>query len=128
MPIAQDRLKQLVTYDPETGIFMSAPTRPAVGRVKFGVPLGNKNRKGYMQTMVDGTRYSLQRLAFIYMTGDYPKPPYEVDHINGDKTDNRWCNLRSVLHRDNLTNPNYLEKARDHAQSLPRCPLGRFTI
>ena len=123
--ITQERLKELVVYDPETGVFTSTPTR-LPRRGTRASALGNVNRKGYAQHAVDGVRYSLQRMAFIYMTGDYPKPPYEIDHINGIKTDNRWCNLQVVTHRDNMNNPNVIEKYVERATTIPRCSLGRF--
>lgn len=54
---------------------------------------------GYLETKVDGVRCLLHRLAVLYMTGCWPVD--QVDHINGQRSDNRWSNLREV---DNTTN------------------------
>jgi hypothetical protein len=60
--------------------------------------------------MVLGRSYRSHRLAWLYITGDWPRA---VDHINGNRCDNRWENLREV---DNKTNT---ENAR-HARSSNR--------
>ncbi len=53
-------------------------------------------------------RYKMHRLAFLYMTGEWPEK--DIDHINGDTSDNRWCNLRDVAHQENLGNRSNLTK------------------
>jgi hypothetical protein len=54
-----------------------------------------------MRMCVDGHRYPAHRLAWLYMTGEWPG---EVDHINGKKDDNRWANLRDISHAANSQN------------------------
>ncbi len=44
------------------------------------------------------------RLAFLYMTGDWPLPRLEMDHINRDKTDDSWNNLRIATSQQNKAN------------------------
>ena len=59
-------------------------------------------RNGYWVICVENNRLLAHRLAFLYMTGAFP--PAEVDHINGDKVDNRWCNLRPATRSQNSAN------------------------
>lgn len=88
--ISADDLRQRYAYDPITGEFTS---------LKSGKTVGCKNDRGYLKVVISGREYKLHRLAFLAMTGDWPK--HEVDHINGIKSDNRWANLRDV---DGVTN------------------------
>lgn len=57
--------------------------------------------RGYIQTSVKDHKIALHRLIFIYMEG---REPVCTDHINGDKLDNRWCNLRAVTESENKQN------------------------
>jgi hypothetical protein len=75
--ITQERLKDLLHYDPETGFF-SRPNGTPTSRV----PTVN----GYVMIMIKGKRYYAHRLAFLYMIGRWPL--YEVDHINRIRHDN----------------------------------------
>ncbi|KPF66083.1 hypothetical protein IP84_16840 [beta proteobacterium AAP99] len=94
-----DRLKQAVSYNPETGAFVRLLTR---GCSKRGDVLGWANRDGYLLAKVDGQEYMLHRLAWFYMYGAWPK--HEIDHINGVRHDNRIVNLRDVTKSVNQQN------------------------
>jgi len=98
--VTQDRLKELVHYDPASGIFTRI--KDAGPNAKAGVVVGCKNSKGYLQVVIDGKHYKLHRLAFLYMTGEFPD--HEVDHINRECSDNRWSNLRVATKSQNLRN------------------------
>lgn len=85
--------KEFVTYDPETGLFLSTGCK--FSNKKQGEPVGTVHKtKGYVYVTLKGKTYRAQRVAFLFMTGEWPKQ--QVDHINRVKTDNRWCNLRDV--------------------------------
>lgn len=98
--LSQARLKEVLHYDPETGEFRwRMPRRGVVvgalcGRVSKG--------HGYRDIGIDNTLWRAHRLAFLYMTGRLPEN--DVDHINRDKTDNRWGNLREANDSQNMSN------------------------
>lgn len=100
MTLTQERLQELMEYSPETGEFV-AKVRTG-GVVVPGSILGSlKHSMGYIQISVDNRLYLAHRLAWLYMTGEWPPA---VDHINRDKTDNRWCNLRIANKSQNAAN------------------------
>jgi excinuclease UvrABC ATPase subunit len=103
--ITQERLKQLATYEPETGLLICAVNRKG-SKNKIGDVLGSFNKSGYVEVQLDGRKYFVHRLAWLYMTGFMPEGV--VDHINRDKKDNRWSNLRVVTQVENGHNQNRL--------------------
>jgi len=116
--LTQARLKELLHYNPDTGIFthkertpdMFSPTgnRDKIGCCNnwnsryAGKECGGYNGSGYIVIGIDYKLWRAHRLAFLYMTGELPR--YFVDHINHKKDDNRWCNLRVVNFIDNSRN------------------------
>lgn len=100
--ITQQELKQLLHYDPKTGHFTWLVNRGKAAPGKIAGHLCLKNTKQYRIIGVNGRIDRAHRLAFLYMTGAMPTG--EVDHINGDGTDNRWRNLREVERVDNCRN------------------------
>lgn len=91
---------ELLDYSPETGVFVWRVDRSP--RHKAGMEAGSLNTKGYVQIMIDQRNYLAHRLAWLYMTGLWPDD--QVDHINHDKTDNRWSNLRPANDSQNQQN------------------------
>ena len=83
--ITQKSLKEILCYDPGTGIFTWLIT---VSNVKIGDMAGCLHPSGYWLIKVNRRRYQAHRLAFLYMTGKFPAN--EVDHINHVCGDNRW--------------------------------------
>jgi hypothetical protein len=81
-----DRVREVLHYDPGTGIFIRL-----IGRRYIGEEAGGKTKYGYIHIAIDGRYISAHRLAWFYMTGTWPKNP--VSHLNRDGTDNRWQNL-----------------------------------
>lgn len=98
--LTQARLKELLHYDPEHGLFIWR--RSNSNRAPSGSPAGTPDGRGYLQIQVDRRLYKAHRLAFLYMTGAFPDE--EVDHINRDGADNRWANLRSATRSQNESN------------------------
>lgn len=97
--LTQERLKEFLHYDPETGLFkwMARTAR----NVKVGDAAGCLDRHGYIRISIKGRHYRSHRLAYLYMTGRFPK---QIDHINHDRADNRWINLREVNQAENNKN------------------------
>lgn len=97
--LSQARLKELLHYDPETGVFRR---RHAVrGHLPWS-EAGSVHCLGYVIIGVDGAKMRAHRLAWLYMTGQ--EPTQDVDHINGIKSDNRWRNLREATTKQNAEN------------------------
>jgi hypothetical protein len=98
--LTQAKLKEILEYNPETGVFTWLIQQRGTARV--GSKAGTPCPAGYCQISIKGKRYLAHRLAFLYMTGDFPKN--EVDHINRDNTDNSWKNLRNATRSQNEAN------------------------
>lgn len=90
-----ETLKATFNYDPLTGV---------VSRRKTGKPVGcmiSKKQK-YLVVWHNKKRIRIHRLAWALTYGALPEWPAVIDHINGDRQDNRISNLRVVLHKMNL--------------------------
>jgi len=87
--ITKDQILNALNYDPETGIF----TRKSNGMIAGGLQ-SKGNGYSRIKISLNGKQYMAHRLAWTYMTGD--APPKEIDHIDRDATNNRWCNLRDA--------------------------------
>ena len=97
--IAAERLRAVLQYDSLTGVFTW--TEPTSFRVRRGDTAGVR-KEGYTFIGIDGRQYGAHRLAVLYVTGVFPDR--EVDHMNGDRSDNRFENLRLVSHKMNMQN------------------------
>jgi hypothetical protein len=98
--LTQEKLKEILHYDPETGLFTWL--KPTSNRVKAGAVCSTVARIGYVIIGVMGKRQYAHRLAWLYMTGEWPSD--QVDHANCDKTDNGWSNLRIAGKSRNMQN------------------------
>jgi hypothetical protein len=98
--ITAERLRELLHYDPETGVFTRRVSTNNAYRV--GDIAGGINSQGYLQIRLDKRLYKAHRLAWLYVHGELP--PADVDHINGIKNDNRLGNLRPATRSQNQAN------------------------
>jgi len=91
-------------YDPASGIV-----------TRGGHAIGNKDADGYVTMNVRNGAFrrnvKAHRFAFLVMTGTWPR--FTVDHINGVRTDNRWCNLRDVTIQENRRNQTAIPRGRE---------------
>lgn len=98
--LTYDNLRASYDYDPETGVFTLKKLN-GCGRMRIGDKVGTIDKKGYHVIQVNGYVYKAHRMAYLYMTGSWPENV--IDHINGIRSDNRWCNLRDATHGQNRT-------------------------
>lgn len=115
--ITQELLRELLHYDLDTGIFTWLPrdlrhfrtqkeaeawNSKFAGRRAGTMSFKKHCGKSYRDIGILRKKYSEHRLAFLYVTGNFPKN--DVDHKSGDGCDNRWINLRDVTKFDNMKN------------------------
>ncbi len=98
--LTQARLKELFEYSKEDGILTRKTS--IGGRVAGSIAGYLDKTEGYLCISIDSKTYKLHRIVFFYVIGRFPKN--EIDHINGNKSDNRWINLRDVSKSDNQKN------------------------
>lgn len=98
--LTQERLKEVLDYDPETGnLFWKVPISP---RVRVGEKAGTPNSSNAMIISVDKRRYQCHRVIWLWMTGAWPE--HEVDHKDTNPLNNRWENLRACTRAQNMHN------------------------
>jgi radical SAM protein with 4Fe4S-binding SPASM domain len=97
--LIQERLLQVLDYSPKTGVFTRRLKQTGVAQ---GAIAGSMDQGGYLVTSVDGKLYKCHRLAWLYIIGNWPQGV--IDHINGNKSDNRFENLRDVTKTQNIQN------------------------
>lgn len=98
--LTAQRLRELLHYDPETGVF-TRRVRTA-NAIRAGDVTGCRNTIGYLVISVLNRRYLAHRLAWLYAHGEWPVA--DIDHINGVRQDNRIANLRDVSRSANIQN------------------------
>lgn len=112
-------LRQVLAYNPETGALTWLPRsvdmfpegrdgaerNAAKWNARFaGKRAGSLQAKGYIVIMLEGRPWLAHRLIWALVTGAWPSPGEQVDHINHDRADNRWRNLRLVDAQGNARN------------------------
>src|SRR5258706_7371772 len=95
-------LRERLQYDPNTGrwVWLKTPRKGYEGS-----PAGSLDAKGYWVIKTDGKSYKASRLAFLYMTGEWP--PEEMDHIDRTPWNDCWINLRPATRTENTLNRDY---------------------
>ncbi len=96
--LTAERLREVLDYSPETGRFAWLKS---TGAAPAGAEAGGVSSTGYVRIAIFGKRYQAHQLAWLHHYGEWPG---ELDHINGNKADNRIANLRKALRNENLQN------------------------
>lgn len=101
MPVkfTKEQLHQVIRYNPDTGKFLRLTTTSS--NAIAGEECGNLDSQGYLRFRVLGQEFRAHRLAVFYMTGKWP---LVTDHINGNRADNRWSNIRVTDSKGNARN------------------------
>lgn len=104
MSSLRDNLSSLIQYEPETGLFRWLVARNGYGGGVRPGDIAGTPRDGYVQINICQRVYRAHRLAWLFMTGDFPPKGHEIDHANRDRSDNRWANLRLATRSQNNMN------------------------
>jgi hypothetical protein len=94
-----NEIKKALDYNPQSGVFT---WKGYYGNKKAGDVAGNIDPSGYIRIRFNGKNYRSHLLAYLLMTGKFPK--HQIDHINHKRDDNRWLNLREVTRHENQKN------------------------
>jgi hypothetical protein len=126
---SQEKLQELLDYDPETGIaiwrsragtdrYTNRFNRHYAGKVAGGCKGGK-----YLWVSIQNENFMLHRVIFKLMTGYDPEL---VDHINGDKHDNRWLNLREASPSQNRCNTAVTKRSLSGIKGVRQAPSGKW--
>jgi hypothetical protein len=97
--LSAERLRELLHYAPETGLFYWRVSR---GGVTAGMQAGHPHSDGYVLISIGGVTHYAHRLAWLYVYGEHPAQ--QIDHRNHNRSDNRIANLRQSSHAENARN------------------------
>ncbi|MFA7308089.1 MAG: HNH endonuclease [Hyphomicrobium sp.] len=116
--ITADYVRSILDYDPETGVFTWKQRPPEMFRdtafrpkentcdiwnTRFsGKISGWPNGHGYIEFSILGKKCLAHRIAWLYMTGEWPK--HQIDHVDCDRSNNTFSNLRKATHGENQRN------------------------
>lgn len=119
--LSLDTIRQHMTYDPFTGHFTWIEQPSPLARVHAGDRAGGLTGEGYVSIRYAGKAYQAHRLAWFFVNGTMPAGL--LDHINGDRADNRIANLRLATRQQNAFN----QRGRGlHGKGVSRLPSGRY--
>jgi hypothetical protein len=95
-----EAVRRLLYYDAYRGLWQYHECGPRRTKAWFAGAAEPKSR--YLRIQIGARKYLAHRLAWLWMKGRWPKD--EIDHIDGDRANNRWSNLREATHTENTRN------------------------
>ena len=124
--LSAERVREILNYNPDTGVFTwRAKPHKKASSVVVGTIAGNVDDQGYIRIYIARFAYKAHRIAWMYVTGE-PAPSI-IDHINGDRTDNRFDNLRLATRSLNNQNRKYKSRSKKTALGVFSTKKGGFT-
>jgi len=103
--ITAEYVRSILDYDPETGVFRwkhRTDATPQWNSHYAGTIAGTNHWSGYTDIKIQKTSYRAHRIAWLWMTGEWPSE--QIDHADLNKGNNKWCNLREATHSNNSMN------------------------
>lgn len=124
MTLTVHRIRELLSYDPETGDFVWLVNRRKVRAGSIAGRTWTSRRDGhqYREIRIAGRDYLAHRLAWLLTYGQWPSEC--IDHVNGDGLDNRLANLREATNSQNQCNKRH---QRHNAIGLKGVSFDRLT-
>ena len=119
-------IKRHLDYNPDTGelTWLVSPGN----RIKAGDEAGSINGLGYRIVIFQRTVYYVHRVAYFLMTGQNLEPGLQMDHINRNRSDNRWRNLRVVTQSENLANSKVSRNNKLGEKHIHQIRNGRYAV
>jgi hypothetical protein len=122
--IPVEELREILAYDPETGVCTWKVPRGT--KIRPGMVAGCKNSLGYYFIGINGRRYYTHRIAFALTTGAWPTAL--VDHIDMDPGNNAWANLRLANKSENMRNRGKQKNNTTGAKGVTKADSGKFVV
>ncbi len=97
--LTEEYIRSILSYDSKKGNLKWEETR---GSIKAGRIAGSRHHTGYIDIKIDRKMYRAHRIAWLLMTGKWPKD--QIDHRDGDRSNNKWDNLREADYNKNSHN------------------------
>ncbi len=99
--ITAEYVRSIINYQPDTGKMTSLVKR---GGLRVDQEVGTIIPQGYRQIFIGYWSYRASRLAYLIMEGEWPPDGLFMDHIDGDRANDKWSNLRLATPQQNARN------------------------